>query len=323
VLVTTIREQYSLTESRACGLIGITRWIHRYQSRRRSQEDLRMRLRELASTRVRYGYRRLTVLLRREGRLVNAKRVYRLYREESLQVRTKPRAKRAAQARVPLDGAVRANQRWSMDFVSDRISDGRWFRILTVIDQYTRECLCVHAGRPQTGEKVVEQMERLCALRGKPESITTDNGSEFAGSAMERWAVKTGVKLDFIRPGKPVENGYIESFNGRLRDECLNGEVFFSLADAQEKLDRWKQDYNLYRPHSALDDRTPAEFAKVAGFRPFALSHVHKAEPEPRQGSAAAGPPRPALDPAPAPPSESHKRAKSLREQPRLLERVN
>src|SRR6516225_11210108 len=224
-----------------------------------------MRWRELAGSRGRYGYRRLTVLLRREGWLVNAKRIYRLYREEGLQVRTMKRAKRASHTRVPLAEPVRANQRWSMDFVSDRFADGRWFRILTVVDQYTRECLCLHADRPQTGEKVVEQMQLLSALRGKPESITTDNGSEFVGKAMERWSYQSGVKLDFIRPGKPVENGYIESFNGRLRDECLNGEVFFHLADAREKLERWRNDYNLHRPHSALEDRTPQEFAQLAG----------------------------------------------------------
>ena len=195
-----------------------------------------MRIRELAGSRVRYGYRRLAVLLRREGWVVNTKRVYRLYREEGLQVRTKKRGKRAAHARVRLPEAARANQRWSMDFVSDRLTDGRWFRILTVVDQYTRECLCIYADRSQTGEKVVEHMKRLVALRGVPESITTDNGSEFAGQAMDVWAHQAGVKLDFIRPGRPVQNGYIESFNGRLRDECLNIEVFSNLAEARETL---------------------------------------------------------------------------------------
>jgi putative transposase len=321
--VTSIRQAYELSEKRACGLVGITRWINRYQSRRDSQVDLRMRLRELAGSRVRYGYRRLTVLLRREGRTVNAKRVYRLYREEGLQVRTKPRIKRATQTRVPLQGSVRPNQRWSMDFVSDRFADGRWFRILTVVDQYTRECLCVHADRPQTGEKVVEQMQRLIAVRGKPESITTDKGSEFVGKAMEHWSHQTGVTLDFIRPGKPVENGYIESFNGRLRDECLNGEGFFSLTDAQQKLQCWKNDYNLHRPHSALDDHTPKEFAALAGQRSFALLSLDKASPEPCQGFAYAGQKLPALDTAPASPTESKMRAKDLREPPPLLERVN
>jgi putative transposase len=187
-----------LSEKRACGLIGITRWINRYRSRRDPQSELRMRIRELAGSRVRYGYRRIAVLLRREGWVVNTKRVYRLYREEGLQVRTKKRGKRAAHTRVRLPEAERPNQRWSMDFVSDRLVDGRWFRILTVLDQYTRECLCIHADRSQTGEKVVEHMKRLVALRGAPESITSDNGSEFAGQAMDVWAHQMGVKLEFI-----------------------------------------------------------------------------------------------------------------------------
>jgi len=233
--VGAIREAYQLNERRACGLVGITRWSNRYQIRRDPQDDLRQRLRELAGSRPRYGYRRLTVMLRREGRKVNAKRLYRIYREENLGVRTAKRKKRSAHLRVPLPESQRANQRWSMDFVSDRLADGRWFRILTVVDQYTRECLCTHADRSQTGEKVVAQMRRLAAERGLPESITTDNGGEFAGKAMEVWAYQNGVKLDLIRPGKPVENGYIESFNGRLRDECLNGEIFFDLADARPK----------------------------------------------------------------------------------------
>jgi len=208
--VSGARQAYGVSEKRACELMGITRWTNRYRSRRDNQAELRMRLRELAGTRVRYGYRRLTVLLRREGRAVNAKRVYRLYREEGLQVRRTKRTKRAAHVRVPLAGATRPNQRWSMDFVSDRLADGRWFRILTVVDQYTRECLCAYADRSQTGDRVVAQMQRLVRMRGAPESITTDNGSEFAGRAMEVWAYRAGVKLDFIRPGRPVQNGYIE-----------------------------------------------------------------------------------------------------------------
>jgi putative transposase len=278
-LVHAIRQSYQLNESRACGLVGITRWSHRYQSRRDPQEGLRQRLRELAGSRPRFGYRRLTVMLRREGWRVNAKRVFRLYREEGLGVRTAQRKKRSGHTRVPLPEATHANQRWGMDFVSEKLADGRWFRILTVVDQYTRECLCTYADRSQTGEKVVAQMKRIALLRGLPESITTDNGSEFAGKAMEVWAYQNGVKLDLIRPGKPVENGHIESFNGRLRDECLNGEIFFDLADAGEKLERWRTDYNERRPHSSLDDRTPAEFAKIARRqRSFTLPIVRKAE---------------------------------------------
>jgi len=256
----------------------ITRWSNRYQSRRDPQTELRVRLRDLAGTRIRYGYRRLTVMLRREGWLVNTKRVYRLYREEALQVRTKKRMKSAAQVRITLPEATFVNQRWSMDFVSERLADGRWFRILTVVDQYTRECLCMYADRSQTGQKVAEQLDRLIALRGPPASITSDNGAEFTGRAMDTWAHQAGVKLNFIRPGKPVENGYIESFNGRLRDECLNVEVFLDLAGARRKLDKWRSDYNQQRPHSALADRTPDEFASVAMQLSSALSPGKRAE---------------------------------------------
>jgi putative transposase len=321
--VSDIRQWHELSEKRACGLIGITRWTNRYQSRRDPQSELRIRLRDLAGSRVRYGYRRLTVLLRREGWAVNAKRVYRLYQEEGLQVRKPKRAKRAAHARVPLPQPVRANQRWSMDFVSDRFSDGKWFRILTVVDQYTRECLCCYADQTQTGEKVVDHMKRLIQLRGAPESITTDNGSEFAGQAMDAWAHEAGVKLDFIRPGRPVQNGYIESFNGRLRDECLNSEIFFSLTDAREKLKRWRHDYNQNRPHTALADRTPAEFAQQLGGRPFTFPTLSKTKPATRQGFAGAGQKPPALDPPPALSCKTEIKAKGLSEGARLLERVN
>jgi putative transposase len=215
-------------------------------------------------------------MLRREGWRINAKRVYRLYREEALQVRTKKRVKRAAQVRIRLPEATLVNQRWSMDFVSERLADGRWFRILTVVDQYTRECLCAYADRSQTGEKVSEQLERVIALRGAPESITSDNGGEFAGQAMDHWAHQAGVKLNFIRPGKPVENSYIESFNGRLRDECLNVEVFLDLADARWKIEKWRSDYNQQRPHSALADRTPNEFARTAMQLSFGLSAAER-----------------------------------------------
>jgi putative transposase len=317
--VSEIRQGHKLSEKRACGLIGITRWINRYQSRRDAQSELRIRLRDLARVRVRYGYRRLTVLLRREGWTVNTKRVYRIYREEGLQVRTAKRAKRAAHTRVPLPQPVRANQRWSMDFVSDRFSDGRWFRILTVVDQYTRECLCAFADRTQTGEKVVEQMKRLVRLRGLPESITTDNGGEFAGKAMDAWAHQVGVKLDFIRPGRPVQNGYIESFNGRLRDECLNGEIFFSITDARQKIERWRRDYNQNRPHAGLADRTPEEFAKSLGGQPFALPIVDKAEPPACQGFADAGQKPPALDTPPSLPTRTEIRAKGFSERPICL----
>lgn len=203
-----------------------------------------MRLRELGS-RVRFGYRRLTVLLKREGWALNAKRIYRLYTEEGLTVRTKYRKKAASHQRVPQGPATVPNQRWSMDFVSDRFVDGLWFRVLTVFDQFTRECLLLLVDSALSGEKVALALEPVVSQRGVPMSITEDNGSEFASRAMDAWAYGHGISLDFIRPGKPVENGYIESFNGRLRDECLNVSLFFSLEDARGKLEAWRRDYNL------------------------------------------------------------------------------
>ena len=232
-----------------------------YRSRRDPQTALRMRLRELAASRVRFGYRRLTVLLRRDGWFVNAKRIYRLYTEEGLIVRTKVRVRAARRSRVPPTLAMGPNQRWSMDFMSERVADGRWFRILTVVDQFTRECLCLLADQSLTGEKVAQALEPIVTQRGAPRSITVDNGSEFASRIMDAWAYRHGIQLDFIRPGKPVENGFIESFNGRLRDECLNVEVFFTLDDVREKLTRWQEDYNHCRPHSSLQDETPVAFA--------------------------------------------------------------
>jgi putative transposase len=211
-----------------------------------------------------------------------------------------------------------------MDFVSDRLADGRWFRVLTVVDQYTRECLCLHAERSQTGKKVVEQLSRIMARQGAPESITSDNGSEFVGKAMEAWSYQNGVKLDFIRPGRPVENGFVESFNGRLRDECLNVEVFFDVIDAQVKLEQWRADFNHTRPHSSLDDRTPAEFRTAAvADQPFALSTVHKAFSTAGQGCAHAGQKPPALDRLPRPPSEPKMRAKGASERRPILEALN
>ena len=252
---------HRMSQRRAAGLIPIERMPLRYEHHRDPQEALRIRLRELAGSRVRYGYRRLTVLLKREGWEVNAKRIYRLYTEEGLIVRTKRRKERAQRQRVAQGSATRPNQRWSMDFVAQRLPDGRWIRVLTVVDQYTRECLCLHADNSLSGKKAAAALDAVVGQRGAPESITVDNGTEFASKAMDLWAYANGVHLDFIRPGKPVENGYIESFNGKLRDECLNVEVFFNLADARRKLDLWRRDYNHHRPHSALADRTPAEFA--------------------------------------------------------------
>jgi putative transposase len=256
-------ESFAVSERRACGLILIQRSSFRYQSQAQDQTALRLRLKEAAAVRIRFGYRRLTVLLRREGWKVNAKRIYRLYRQEGLAVRTRKRKKTVSRARVIGPPARRPNQRWSMDFMSDRLVDGRTFRILTAVDQYSRECLLLQADTSISGTKVVSYLEHLRQQRPLPNGITVDNGSEFYSKALDAWAYEHGVQLEFIRPGKPSENGYIEAFNGRLRDECLNTELFFSLADAKQKLEQWRQDYNQSRPHSALGDRAPEEFSRL------------------------------------------------------------
>lgn len=223
-----------------------------------------MRLKDLAMTRVRFGYLRLTVMLKREGWAVGKKRIYRLYRQLGLQMRTKRRKKLASAQRGPVEVAARANQRWSMDFITDRLEDGRYFRTLTVVDQYTRECPVLEPALSLTAAKVADCLDRVAAVRGYPQSITVDNGSEFCSRIMDAWAYRNHVKLDFIRPGKPTENGYIESFNGRLRDECLNTELFWSIPDARDKLEKWRLDYNHQRPHSALANLPPAAFAASA-----------------------------------------------------------
>lgn len=238
-------------------------WLYK-KKKRPFDEVLRRRLREMAATYVRYGYRRLTVLLRREGWKVNAKRIYRLYAEERLIVRTKQRRKIGRRQRVAAPGASGRNECWSMDFVSDKLANGRSFRIFTAVDQFTRECVCLEADRAMTGKQVVQALEKARAERGSlPHSITVDNGSEFSSRALEAWAMEYGVQLCFIRPGRPVENGFIESFNGRLRDEFLNVEWFSSLQDARQKLANFREHYNHQRPHSSLADRTPAGFAEL------------------------------------------------------------
>ena len=233
-----------------------------YRSCKRDRGELRVRLRDLAAVRVRYGYRRLHVLLRREGWKVNHKLVYRIYKEEGLEVRTKKRRKRVGALRVVLPAARMPKEHWSMDFVSDSLYDGRRFRVLTLVDHFTRESPAIEVGNSIPGKRVVAILERLARTHGLPQVITTDNGTEFTSRAVDEWAHRNGVKLDFIRPGKPVENAYIESFNGRLRQECLEENWFMSLEDAKIKIEAWRKDYNEHRPHSSLGDETPRGFAE-------------------------------------------------------------
>ena len=246
-----------LSERRVCRLVKIHRSVARYKPRREAPTELLTRLRELASERRRYGYRRLAVLLRREGFVVNHKKVYRLYRDEGLAVRRRKRKKLAGAERVIPSLPESRNQCWSMDFVEDSLADGRRIRVLTLVDNYSRECLALEVGTSLPGARVVRVLEQVSRIRGKPKTIVVDNGPEFAGKARDAWAYENGVGLHFIAPGKPVQNAYIESFNGKFRDECLNEHWFSSIDEVGAVVEAWRQGYNTVRPHSSLGYRTP------------------------------------------------------------------
>ncbi len=247
--------------TRACGLVGISRSLYRYRSRRADSEPLRTRIEEIAAVKRRYGYRRVYLRLRREGWAVNCKRVYRLYREAGLAVRRRKRKRIGPFERKPLPKPTAANISWSMDFVADGLIGGRRLRCLTIVDDCTRECLAIEVDTSITGLRVQAVLDRLADTRCLPKSITVDNGPEFYGQVLDQWAYRTGVELSFIRPGKPNENAYIESFNGKFRDECLNEHWFLSLAHARSVIEAWRIEYNTERPHSSLGNRTPEEFA--------------------------------------------------------------
>jgi putative transposase len=254
---------YRVSERRGCRVLRSNRAGHRYRAIRNDQAMLRGRIRELAATRVRYGYLRIYILLRREGWKINHKRVYRLYRQEGLSMRLKrPRRHVMAAHRQtrPVAGAL--NECWSMDFVSDALFDGRRIRALTVVDDYSRESLAIEVGPSLTGEQVVVVMNRLSAMRGAPQRIRVDNGPEFVSKVLDQWAYLHEVTLDFSRPGKPTDNALVESFNGRLRDECLNTNWFLSLDDARRKIEAWRRHYNTSRPHTSLGFVPPSEFAQ-------------------------------------------------------------
>jgi putative transposase len=252
---------FGVSQRRACRIIGVDRTGVRYRSRRSDDAALRQRLRELAQLRRRFGYRRLHVLLRREGQVVNRKRVYRLYREERLTVRRRGGRKRALGTRAALMVPTRANQRWSLDFLADQMVDGRRFRILAVVDDCTRECLALVADTSMPGLRVARELDRILARRGRPAMIVSDNGTELTSNAVLRWADERGVAWHYIAPGKPTQNALIESFNGRLRDELLNETLFRSLPQARVVLEAWRHDYNGQRPHSRLGWLTPLAYA--------------------------------------------------------------
>jgi putative transposase len=254
---------YRVSERHACQAVLLPRATHRYQSIRDPLMELRLRMRQLAQTRIRYGYRKIRVLLIREGWQVGKKLVYRLYREEGLGLRRRPKSGRIASAHSrQKPRAEGPNQVWSIDFVADQLSDGRRFRALTVVDIYTRECLAIEVGQSLKGHDVVRVLQRIAEERGMPQMLFCDNGSEFTSQVLDLWAYHNQVKIDFSRPGKPTDNAYVESFNGTLRAECLDAHWFGDLSEARQRIESWRVEYNASRPHRALGERTPNEFAR-------------------------------------------------------------
>lgn len=286
--VGVMRSEATVSERRACGLVKVHRATCRYRRRRVEDSGLRERLRELAATRRRFGYRRLKILLQREGFAVNHKRVYRLYVEEKLGLRRKRGRRRipTTAARVPLKLPVRPDEVWTMDFTQDAFASGRKFRTLNLMDGFTRYAPRIEVDTSLPGQRVVRVLEELKRTGRKPEAIVIDNGTEFTSQVVDQWAYQNQVQLHFITPGRPMENGFMESFNGKLRDECLNEHVFSSLAQARRIIEAWRIDYNTERPHSSLGYSTPKEFA--ASWRAVHQKQSPETAPRPATDRAAA-----------------------------------
>lgn len=271
---------YSLSERTACKLLEVDRSSYRYEPRPDSNAELRMELVKLARQKPRFGYRRLHVLLTRRGFRVNVKRVHRLYVEEGLAVRRR-RRKRLVRERAGEARLTRANQEWAMDFIVDSLATGRMVRILSVVDAFTRECLALEADTSLGSGRVARVLDRLIEERGRPENVRSDNGPEFTSRRMLAWSEERKTQLVHIQPGRPMQNGHVESFHGRLRDECLNASWFRTLGDVRTTLETWRQEYNWERPHSSLAYRTPGEFGQIAGYanvesnKPFPHLHSH------------------------------------------------
>lgn len=255
--MTAVRDAHGISERRACSLLGADRSTVRYRSTRPDDGALRVRLRNLAAERRRFGYRRLRLLLAREGLRPNHKKLRRLYREERLQVRRRGGRKRAIGTRAPMAVPDGPNQRWSLDFASDTLADGRRFRVLCVVDDFSRECLALVADTSLSGKRVARELDTIGARRGLPLTVVSDNGTELTGTAILGWSQQRAVGWHYIAPGKPQQNAFAESFIGRLRDECLNETLFTSLRHARAVLASWQRDYNEVRPHSALNGQTP------------------------------------------------------------------
>ncbi len=257
-----LREAHGVSERRACTALNVDRSTVRYRSRRGDDIELRAAIRRIASERRRFGYRRIHVMLRREGFEANLKKIRRIYAEERLQVRRRGGRKRALGTRKPMVMPDGPNQRWSLGFLSDAFTDGRRFRILAVVDDFTRENLALVADTSLSGLRLTRELTKIATHRGLPGTIVSDNGTEMTSMAVLRWSQETGVEWHYIAPGKPTQNAFVESFNGRLRDEYLNETLFSSLREAKDGLEEWRHDYNRYRPHSALDNLTPLEFVE-------------------------------------------------------------
>ena len=254
-------EKHSVSQRRACTILQIDRSSVRYKSVRPDDTCLREAMKKVASERRRFGYRRIHVMLQRQGIVMNQKKLRRLYREEKLQVRKRGGRKRALGTRRPMLLPSRLNERWSLDFVSDAFTDGRRFRILAIVDDYSRECLALVADTSLSGLRVTRELNELIKRRSKPNTIVSDNGTELTSMAVLKWCQETNVEWHYIQPGKPMQNGFVESFNGSFRDECLNETLFTTLEEARIKITEWKEDYNQNRPHSSLGNLTPSEYA--------------------------------------------------------------
>ena len=259
--VAHLRGALATSERRACSIVAADRTMIRYRSRRPPENELRARLRALANQRRRFGYRRLFILLRREGEPSGINRIYRLYREEGLAVRKRRARRRAVGTRAPILVEARVNARWSLDFVHDQLAPGRRFRILNIVDDVTRECLAAIPDTSISGKRVARELTAVIERRGKPGMIVSDHGTEFTSNAILSWAGEQRVEWHYIAPGKPMQNGYIESFNGRMRDDFLNETLFLDLDQARLLIGAWVADYNTARPHSSLGYRTPAAYA--------------------------------------------------------------
>ena len=274
---------HDVSARRACSLVNLDRSTFQYEKKRGGDEILRARLRALADERRRFGYRRLGILLSQEGHHANHKKLYRIYAEEKLAVRRRKGRKRALGSRRPMVLPSRPNERWSLDFVSDRLSGGRRFHILCVVDDFTREALAVMPDFSISGTRLARELDVIIARRGKPKTIVSDNGTEMTSDAIFAWAGKHKIEWHYIAPGKPTQNAFVESFNGRLRDECLNEELFSSITEVREKLAAWQADYNQYRPHPSLGGLAPNVYA--CNHTKHRAKRSRPASPELRKGS--------------------------------------